>query len=139
MPGKNINFVWEGFDPAYYEEVDTKVEKAQGPCKWGILKPQIVTEKNWDNTANKLVGKVIPNKCFFKSGDDGWYAISFTGDPFDENNMLFDISEVAYIHQDNLFYIPDCVCTHNLSHAGCSCGGITAEREFAKMSKLAQK
>lgn len=133
-----INFVWEGFDPSIYETVKEK-EKPKTPCKWGILKPLVPTETNWDNTANKLVGKTISDKCFFKSGDDGWYAISFTGDPFDENNTSFDILELAYIHEDNLFYIPDCTCKHNLSHAGCSCGGIKAEREFSKMSKLVQK
>lgn len=109
--------------------------KKTKPQWYGVIPPVEKTKQNWDETADKFIGKIVSADHVYKDNTfEDWFHISLHGDPQDETASEWVVFESAVIHTDYLHPIPKCTCDFK-RHWGCRCGAIIAEKKFKAILK----
>lgn len=110
------------------------------PAYFGVLPPETTEPDKWDATANKWVGKIIKASMLFEDSTyENWLIISENGNPHDADATYALLMDMAYIHRDNLYGIPECICDVKSLLSGCKCGCIQEEKKFKSLISLAKK
>jgi len=117
-----------------------KEVKKRAPAFYGVLKPKADEQTNWDNSADRWIGKIVSASQVYPDQDwQDWMVISLWGEPSNSDTEL-SVMDTSFVHKDYLVEIPPCICdSKHLASYGCTCGCMAAEKMFHKLIKLAQK